>query len=140
MDNDSVIRIFYGDGKGKTSAALGSAFKSLDTDEVAYIVLFNKDETETALLEKFEPEIKVFEFDRDMAVNFVKKVMSSKECQILVLDEILSLLNESEAEDMILELMDLQESSQMTLMLTGQCITEKIKNKANYITEFTMRS
>lgn len=137
---EAKIRIFYGDGKGKTSAALGWAFKRFNESSLAYVLMFNREDSETKLLSKFEPEFKVFEFDKDMSLKFSKKVMTSKECDILVLDEILGLLDEGpEYEEMIIDLMELQKKSQMTLVLTGNHITDAIAKRADYITELTKR-
>lgn len=135
---EGKIRIFYGDGKGKTSAALGWAFKRFNESGLAYVLMFNREDSEEKLLSKFEPEFKVFEFDKDTSLKFSKKVLTSKECDILVLDEIFGLLDEgSDYEDMIVELMELQKKSHMTLVLTGGRITDEIAKRADYITELT---
>lgn len=137
---EGKIRIFCGNGKGKTSAALGWAFKRFNEESLAYVVMFNREDSETKLLSKFEPEFKVFEFEKDMSLQFSKKVLTSKECDILVLDEIFGLLDENpDYEKTIIELMELQKKSQMTLVMTGDHITDGIIERADYITELTKK-
>lgn len=134
------IRIYCGEGKGKTSAALGNAFKSLNGDDVAYVLQFIKDEEETELLRRFEPEIKVFHFDRDTAVNFAKKALTSRECDIMILDEVFVLVDEKpNGETDILEIMDLAKKNSIKLLLTGPNVTDKIAEKADHITELSYR-
>lgn len=136
MQKEKFSKVFFGEGKGKTSAALGTAFKELGSGTNAIIVLFNKDESETKLLKKFEPEIKVFEFEEDMALNYSRKALSSKECDILVLDEILKLIDSNpEREKDILDLLEIQKKNHMTLILTGEHITPGIEEKADYVIE-----
>lgn len=134
------IRIYCGEGKGKTSAAIGNAFKNLTGDEVAYVLQFLRDEEETELLKRFEPEIKVFHFDRDIAVSFAKKALTSRECDILILDEVFTLVEEKEeGEKEILEIMELAKKNSIKLLLTGPNVTDKIAEKADHITELSYR-
>lgn len=140
MAKEGIIRIFCGEGKGKTSAALGSAYKNLKEGSIAYILQFKKDENEARLLERFEPDIKVFNFDQEMSLNFSKKVIAAKECDVLVLDEILGIIDEDPAnEEIILGLMELQKKAKISLIMTGNNITDRISEKADYITEFTRK-
>lgn len=137
---EDIIQIFCGKGRGKTSAALGTAFKCLNGGGVAYVMQFNESEEETGLLKKFEPEFKVFAFDKDNALQYAKKVITTRECDVLILDEILQLLDEGEeGESAIIDLMKLQRNSGIRMIITGEDLTEAIRNEADGITEFVKR-
>lgn len=134
---EDIIQIFCGNGRGKTSAALGTAFKCLGDGGTAYVMLFDQDETERELLRRFEPEFKVFAFDSENALQYAKKVITTKECDVLVLDEILKFAEEDPTyEESVLELMELQKQSGIRLIMTGADITERIRDHADGVTEF----
>lgn len=110
-----IVQIFYGTGRGKTSAAVGQCIRAAVKGLSVIIIQFLKgrEPLESNFLEKLEPEIKVFRFEKadesyDMlsvsqqkeekknilnGLNFAKKVMDTGECDILVLDEVLGLLD-----------------------------------------------
>ena len=59
-----VIQIYYGEGQGKTSAALGNAIRKASNGKSAYVVQFMKGQLGSEFLNRLEPEIKVFRFER----------------------------------------------------------------------------
>lgn len=109
-----IIQVYYGTGMGKTSAALGNAIRKASEGETAYFIRFLKGQFDSEYLTRLEPEIKTFRFERSMngfdtlneeerqeekanilnGLNFAKKALSTGECDILVLDEILGAVNE----------------------------------------------
>ncbi len=61
-----VIQIYYGEGTGKSTAALGNALRKADAGKNVIIVQFLKAKKEEPgeLLQRLEPEIKFFRFEK----------------------------------------------------------------------------
>lgn len=111
------IQVYYGEGRGKSSAALGNAIRGAGDGKCAYVVQFMKGQMNSEFLQKLEPEVKTFRFERcaegfdalseeekqeqkmniQNGLNFAKKVLVTGECDILVLDEVLGLVEEGMA-------------------------------------------
>lgn len=111
----SKLQVYFGNGKGKTTAALGQAIKEASRGKSVIIVQFLKGKQQEAVsfIQRLEPEIKLFRFQRqeeafeDLSAQerkeetlnmqnglcFAKKVLATGECDVLVLDEILGLLD-----------------------------------------------
>lgn len=112
-----MLQIYYGEGQGKTSAALGNAIRYASAGKTVCIVQFMKGQLSTSYLSRLEPEIKIFRFERcpegfdtlsdeekqeekiniANGLNFAKKVLTTGECDLLVLDEVLGLVEEGMA-------------------------------------------
>ena len=112
-----------------------------------------KEEDELGFLKRLEPEIKVFRFEREEAFyedlsdeekqeekvnilngyNFAKKVLSIGECDVLILDEILGLVDLGiiTCEDVI-RLIDMKDES-VELIMTGRHLPEELIPYADYI-------
>ena len=111
------IYIYTGDGRGKSSAALGRAIQTAAEGKRVVLIQFLKSKGlgESDFLRRLEPEIKLFRFERleenfaelpenkkqeeivniKNGINFAKKVLATAECDLLVLDEVLGLLERS---------------------------------------------
>ena len=148
-----IIQIYYGEGQGKTSAALGNAIRKASNGQSAYVVQFMKGQLDTEYLTRLEPEVKVFRFERcsegfdaldeaekqeqkqniQNGLNFAKKALVTGQCDMLVLDEVLGLVKEGMAtEDQILE--DLQAKSLYTdVILTGRDSLPRVFDMADNI-------
>jgi cob(I)alamin adenosyltransferase len=110
------IRIFTGNGRGKTSAAFGCALRRAARGESVVIIQFLKqkaDEKELAFYQRLEPEIRIFRFERGNdaflscdedtrreetanirnGLAFARKVLDTAECDLLVMDEVLGLVD-----------------------------------------------
>ena len=117
MMKDSMIQVICGPGKGKTASALGRGVSALIRGKNVIIVQFLKgsmDSDNMEVLKRLEPEFKLFRFEKSPMVfdrlsdeekeearinirnglNFSKKVLVTGECDILILDEILGILDE----------------------------------------------
>lgn len=112
--NRGKLQVYFGSGKGKTTAALGQAIKEASKGKSVFIIQFLKGRQpeELSFIQRLEPEIKLFRFQRREAafedlsseereeevmnmksgLGFAKKVLATGECDVLVLDEILGLL------------------------------------------------
>ena len=110
-----VVQVYYGTGKGKTSAAVGQCIRAAGLGQSVIIIQFlkGKDAEEFSFLNRLEPDIKLFRFEKENEVydllpesqkkeeqknilngfNFAKKVIDTGECDVLVLDEVLALID-----------------------------------------------
>ena len=110
---EKYIHVYCGAGNGKSSAALGLAVKAACAGKSVFLIQFLKCRDAAGLdyMKKLEPEIKLFTFDKferpfseltdkekeeelihiRNGMNFAKKVLSTGECDLLILDEILGL-------------------------------------------------
>ena len=63
---NSGIQIYYGDGRGKSTAALGYALQAAIAGKNVFMIHFLKGKmaTETAFMQRLEPEIKIFHFEK----------------------------------------------------------------------------
>ena len=109
-----TIQIYHGTGQGKSAAAFGYALRYAAEGKTAIIIQFLKSEINMEYFEKLEPELKVFRFERTKegfdalteeqkqeeilniqnGLNYAKKVMGTGECDLLVLDELLGVVDE----------------------------------------------
>ena len=112
---EGKLQIYCGSGKGKTTAALGQAIKEASLGRSVFIVQFmkcRKADEEISFIQRLEPEIKLFRFQRREAafenlepeeqqeeimnmkngLNFAKKVLATGECDVLILGEVLGLV------------------------------------------------
>ena len=147
------IQVYYGNGIGKSSAALGSAIRNASKDHTAYIIQFLKGQFNNELLERLEPEIKTFRFERSLngfdtlneeerreekanilnGLSFAKKALVTGECDILVLDEILGAVNEGVVSATEVQEMLSQKGPFTTVILTGRTLPDEIRAMADCI-------
>lgn len=148
-----LIQVYYGQGRGKTSAALGNAIRSASTGKSAYFVPFLKGQVDTEFLSRLEPELKVFRFERrgevfenlteeekqeekaniQNGLNFAKKALVTGECDVLVLDEVLGVVRHGIAtEEDILNVLRAK-SPYTTVILTGNKIFPGIMEMADSV-------
>lgn len=155
------IQVYYGAGRGKTSAALGYAIHEASKGESVIVIQFlkRKDEDEISFLGRLEPEIRLFRFQKSEKyynelpeegqleeqmnmkndINYARKVLQTGECNILILDEVLGLLNEQiVSEEEIVQLMELK-SDDMDLIMTGQIISDGIIAHADEVYEICIK-
>ena len=155
-----IVQVFYGPGKGKTSAAVGQCIRAASLGQSVIIIQFlkGKDAEEFNFLERLEPDIKLFRFEKseesyDLLLpsqqkeekqnilngfNFAKKVIDTGECDVLVLDEVLGLLDIGliEVSD-ILKLIELRDDY-TRLVLTGRNLPEELREYVNIISKLDL--
>ena len=63
-----VVQVYYGTGKGKTSAAVGQCIRAASLGQSVIIIQFlkGKDSEEYNFIDKLEPDIKLFRFEKAM--------------------------------------------------------------------------
>ena len=156
MDKGHIL-VFCGEGRGKTSAAVGQGIKAADSGKSVVIIQFLKGNMPGGfdILKKLEPEIKLFSFEKSErpfedlndeerreetenirnGVNFAKKVLSTGGCDLLILDEFLGLFDND-----ILTLDDFHElleakGEDVGIIMTGINAGEEICKSAGEITK-----
>lgn len=150
-----LVQVYCGDGKGKTTAAIGQGIRAIGGQYKVIMIQFlkNAHTGECSILKKLEPYFKVFHFEKNHdftwmlseeekeelksetqnALNFANKVMDTGECDMLILDEILNSLQQNLLTELELcELID-NRPEDMELVLTGRLLPESIKERADYI-------
>lgn len=155
------IQVYYDEGRGKTSAALGYAIHEASKGESVIVIQFlkQKDEDEISFLGRLEPEIRLFRFQKSEkfyrelpaeeqleeqmnmknGISYARKVLQTGECDILILDEVLGLLDQNIVpEEEILQLMAMK-SDDMHMIMTGQVISDGIMEQADDVYEICIK-
>ncbi len=155
MQQKKIVQIYYGKGKGKTTAAMGQSLRAASKGLQTIVIQFlkGKDSDEFSYIQRLEPEIKLFRFEKaeefygDLSVeeqneekrnilngfNFAKKVLNAGECDMLVLDEVLGLVDLGiiQIKD-IIELINIRDDY-YKLVLTGQNMPSELEDYADMI-------
>jgi cob(I)alamin adenosyltransferase len=149
------VHVYYGDGKGKTTSAIGFGIRALGNNDKVIMIQFLKKSKlgESETLRNLEPYFKVFDFEKKHgmieelndeekeelksatknAFNFASKVMDTGECDVLILDEILNAVEQELIKETDLcDLID-SKSENMEVILTGRMLSENIAKRADYI-------
>jgi cob(I)alamin adenosyltransferase len=160
MLNKGYVQIYTGDGKGKTTAAIGQGVRAAGRYLKVQMIQFLKSSSSGELesLELLKPYFEVFRFERkhgffwtlsenekkevkedvQKAYFHIIDVIRNKECDVLILDEIMGALsNELITEEQILSIIDLKPQS-MELIMTGRNATEAIIEKSDLVTEMKL--
>ncbi len=152
------LQIYCGTGKGKTTAAFGQAIKEASRGKSVFVVQFLKGRQpeEIGFIQRLEPEIKLFRFQRrevayeDLSpqereeedpnmkngLAFARKVLATGECDVLILDEILGLIEYGVAshED-IRALLDVADGTE--LIFTGIHLCPEVMDWADSVYQIT---
>ena len=155
------VQVYYGDGRGKTSAALGYAIHEASKGSSVVIIQFlkQKDDDEISFIRRLEPEIRLFRFQKSEkyydelseqeqfeeqmnmknGMNYARKVLQTGECSILILDEVLGLLDNGIVSDEELINLIAAKSEETDLILTGRVISEAIIEHADSVYEICIK-
>jgi len=154
-----LVEVYTGDGKGKTTAALGLAFRAAGHGFRSYIGQFLKGQSsgELQAARKLQPLVTIEQFGRKKFIkvteNFEEedyrlaaeglkkclKAMLGGEYQIVILDEInvalnLGLIKEEE----IQKFLD-QKPEGVEIVLTGRYAPQSVIDRADLVTEMVCR-
>lgn len=156
-----VIQAFYGQGKGKTSAAVGQALREAGEGQHITIIQFLKGKIadEFQILAKLEPDVQIFRFDQSEisycelslqekeeekqnilnGFNYAKKVIETGESDVIILDELLGLVDLGiiTTRDVI-DLLTLA-GDYRKLIITGNNLDEELVSYIDVICEITLR-
>jgi len=155
-----IMRVYYGEGQGKSTAALGTAIREASHGKTATVISFLKEKNEDSeeLLKKLEPELKFFRFEKSdvsfaelseeekqreimnlvSGFNYSKKVITTGGCDLVVLDEVLGLVNQNiiSEEDLLEIAATIPEN--MVVICTGRKVPEAVKECADELYQVTL--
>ena len=151
--SEGKILAIYGNGQGKSAAAIGKAIATAEMGENVVVIQFLKGLYSEEYLKRLEPEIRFFRFERsekafsdlteqeqkEEEVNirnglfFARKVLTTDECRMLILDEVLGIVSEGLiTEEELIGLFQAKNSEQ-EIILTGTNLTEPVKNACDVV-------
>ncbi len=160
MDS-GIVQAFYGQGRGKTSAAVGQALREAGDGQHITVIQFLKGKAadEFRVLARLEPDVQFFRFDQSdssycdlslqekeeekqnirNAFNFAKKVIETGESDVIILDELLGL-----ADLGIIQTGDIAELLRLPgdykrLYITGNTLADELVPYIDVICEITLK-
>lgn len=151
------VQVYTGNGKGKTTAAVGQGIRAAGNNLKVYMLQFLKTDPsgELEIAKLIGERFQIFRFesrkgffwtlnDEEKAVlkkevatayNFALKVIKNKSCDVFILDEIMGILsNKLLTEEQVIYLID-NKPVNMELILTGRNVPDSIMEKADLVTE-----
>lgn len=155
-----LTEVYCGGGKGKTTLAIGQCLKASAQGKSVIIIQFlkGKERRELDFLEEIENlDIKIFRFEKMEtcyeelneqeqaeekinilnALNFARKVVATRECDFLLLDELLGLLdNHITTEEVLAEILRLKDE-EMHILMTGRRLPDSLRAYVDSITTLT---
>ena len=150
-----LIQVYYGEGRGKTTAAYGTALRAACAGKPVTIIQFLKDRdlVENSFFKRLEPEIKFFRFEKNdrcydslndeekqeerinmkNGINYARKVVQTGECSVLVLDEVLGLVDNGVIDAEELRALADARTEEVTLVLTGRVLNDEVRALADEV-------
>lgn len=142
-----MVYIYAGDGRGKSPAAIGRAVQAAVEGKHVVIIQFLKGKGlgDSDFLRRMEPEIKLFRFEKSdenfeelpeekkkeeilnikNGLCFAKKVLSTGECDLLILDEVLGLVEKGIVSvEELKAMLDCREET--SVILTGIILSDEL--------------
>lgn len=154
------VQVYTGEGKGKTTAALGQGIRTSGKGYKVCMVQFLKggDSGEIHAVKKLSPSFEIFRFEKtkkffwnlneeeklelkrniDKAYGFAKDLIENEACNLLILDEIMGVLsNQLLTIDQVCHLIT-SRPEHMEIVLTGRNVPKEIMDLADYVSEIKM--
>lgn len=155
-----ITEVYCGNGKGKTTLAIGQALRFAAQGKSVIIIQFLKgrERRELDFLEDLDNlDFKIFRFEKmdtcynDLSeqekteertnilngLNFARKVIATGECDFLLLDEILGLMDKGIAPvETIIDMLN-QKDESMHIVMTGRWLPEALKPYVDSVTTMT---
>ncbi|BFL48654.1 cob(I)yrinic acid a,c-diamide adenosyltransferase [Lactonifactor longoviformis] len=153
-----LVEVYCGLGMGKTPVAIGQAIRAVGQGKSVILIQFLKGRAmdELNFMERLEPEIKVFRFEKNEkyyqelteeekqeedwniknGLNFARKVLVTEECDLLILDEILGVVEHGIITGEELKTLIECKDKHTGLILTGYHMCEEIRDCVDTITTF----
>lgn len=142
------VEVYCGQGKGKTSCAIGHCIKAAGQEKRVIIVQFlkGKDTEEISFIKRLEPEVQLFRFEKyekpykDLneeekkeqdhfifnGLKYARKVIDTRQCDLLILDEVLGLLDLGLIKpDDLVKLLS-ERDDELDVIMTGRSLPEKL--------------
>lgn len=150
------VQVYTGNGKGKTTAAVGQAVRSAGNGLKVYMLQFLKtgETGELKIAKLIGDKFQIFRFqsqegffwdlnDKEKAIlqmevntayDFAVDVVKNAKCDVFILDEIMGVLsNKLLTEEQVIELID-NKPINMELILTGRNTPKSIMDKSDLVT------
>ena len=143
------VQVYYGAGRGKSPAALGRAIRAAAEGKTVFIIQFlkGKSDDEMEFLKRLEPEIKFFRFEKSEeyfselseeeqleevkniknGINFAKKVLTTGECDLVILDEVLGLVDHGLIDAEELKTLIGARLDDTDLIMTGWVLSDELR-------------
>ena len=155
-----ITEVYCGNGKGKTTLAIGQALRFAAQGKSVIIIQFLKgrERRELDFLEDLDNlDFKIFRFEKMdtcynvlseqekteertnilNGLNFARKVIATGECDFLLLDEILGLMDKGIAPvETIIDMLK-QKDESMHIVMTGRWLPESLQPYVDSVTTMT---
>ena len=161
MSKKGLIHLYYGDGKGKTTAALGLALRAAGCGKNVVIVEFIKnwpcgEHNSLSQLsnvrifrgkaaggkfihEMNEKEKLETKASQDESLKNALELVEADNCDLLILDEAIDANRLGVLDTVILEDLIYSKPEYLELVITGHNPDERLLNHADYVTEMVKR-
>ncbi|MBO5303701.1 MAG: cob(I)yrinic acid a,c-diamide adenosyltransferase [Lachnospiraceae bacterium] len=149
------VQVYHGEGRGKSSAALGKGIRAASEGKDVFVIQFLKGKTDAEMefIKRLEPEIKFFRFEKSEenfnelseeeqqeevqnirnGLNYAKKVLTTGECDMLILDEVLGIVENGLVEEEELLTLIHAKSEDTDLIMTGTVLSDTLKPQMDEI-------
>lgn len=146
------IYLYYGEGKGKTTLAIGQGMRAVSGGLSVVMVQFldYNNNSEYVTLKRMEPEFRAFRFEKkresiekadeneikneiNLAFNFSKKILETGESEMLILDGIIDAVTSGFIDETELAEVLEKRSSYMDIIITGSKMCPLVADCADYI-------
>ncbi len=149
------VQVYHGEGRGKSSAALGKGIRAASEGKDVFVIQFLKGKTDAEMefIKRLEPEIKFFRFEKSEenfnelsqeeqqeevqnirnGLNYAKKVLTTGECDMLILDEVLGIVENGLIEDEDLQNLIHAKSEDTDLIMTGTVLNDTLRSQIDEI-------
>ena len=152
-----LTEVYCGNGKGKTALAIGQSLREATQGKSVIVIQFLKGREKRALdflQEVMDLDFKIFRFEKQdccyeelseeekaeeranilNGVNFARKVVVTRDCDFLLLDEILGLVDCGiVTADMVADILK-QKDESMHIVMTGWNLPEALKPYVDTVT------
>jgi cob(I)alamin adenosyltransferase len=154
MPDKGLVHIYTGEGKGKTTSAIGLAIRARSRGKRVLFAQFFKEKdsvSELSLLEQLGIDTLVFDtikspffnpsISRDFlraetlkALEFIKNLLSGQKPDLVVLDEFICLVSEQVLAEQEAVTFLAEKPEKIEIVLTGRGATDRIIGLADYVT------
>ncbi|MBD7913690.1 cob(I)yrinic acid a,c-diamide adenosyltransferase [Clostridium sp. Sa3CUN1] len=152
-----LVQIYTGEGKGKTTAAIGQGIRAYGNGLKVYMLQFLKGGKtgELKTIDELGDNFKIFRFEKPKdftwnltdeekeelrleireGYNFILDVIKENKCDVLIIDEVMAVLsNKFLSVEEVTYIID-NKPETMELILTGRNVPKEILEKSNLVTE-----
>lgn len=152
MENQGLVHAYYGDGKGKTTAAMGLALRAVGRGFQVVVAQFLKDGTsgECNVLKQLPGVVVMaanpsgkFSFQmtaaektdtaRELQILLEKAFFQAQTAKVLVLDEVLSAVACGFLEEDTVALLLRARPPQLEIVMTGHALSPSLEKMTDYI-------